>query len=533
MASGTAPPLLVIALVLAGSTSLFLAATAWARRRVPGARELAVLLVGSALYSLAYAFELLRSDLDGILAFVSLVYLALAIMIPAFLAFAWWITTGKGLPVPLLAALVAWGLLAFAAVLTVRSHSFFYLNPRVSTDGPYPVIGFGRGPLYLVNFAMIELVAIAGAVLLAIRASRSVGRQRLQSIVIALGGSFPIAAGLGRLTGLVPEWFDPAPLSFAATGAFTAFGMFRLGLVEIVPAARELAIDALRDGFVVTDTHGAVVDANRAARSLLGWPEELGAGERNLGSAAGGAFVGLLAEGAGKVEVRLAGGEAATGEDAGDARERHIRANAYPILSPRGDVRGLSLLLVDQTETVELLERLKELADKDGLTGLLNRRRFLELASREIALAARTPRPMALILVDVDRFKRVNDRHGHEAGDAVLAELSRRLVATFRNVDLVGRYGGEEFVVLLTAAESVDVELAAERARRAVEAASVPWNGLELRITASFGCARVSEERGRVDSARVAEILAETLRRADAALYRAKEAGRNRVETAG
>jgi len=526
MEAGTAPPLLVIALVLAGSTSLFLAATAWARRRVPGARELAILLVGSALYSLAYAFELLRSDLDGILAFVALVYLALAIMMPAFLAFAWRITSGRKLPPLLFAALVAWGLLAFVAVLTVRSHSFFYSNPSVSTDAPYPVIQFGRGPLYYLNFAMIELVAISGAVLLVIRALRSGGRQRLQSIVIALGGSFPIAASLGRLTGLVPEWFDPSPLSFAATGAFTAFGMFKLGLVEIVPAARELAIDALRDGFVVTDTRGAVVDANRAARSLLGWPDGMSAGEWNLRSAADGAFSELLADGAGRVEVRLA--EQVSGED----HERHIRANAYPILSPRGEIRGLSLLLVDQTETVEMLERLKELADKDGLTGLLNRRRFLELASREIALAARSPRPLALILADVDRFKLVNDRHGHEAGDAVLMELSRRLVSTFRNVDLVGRYGGEEFVMLLTAAESVRVELAAERARRAVADEPVRWNGLELRVSMSFGCARVGAESGRVDATRVSELLAETLRRADAALYRAKEAGRNRVEPA-
>ncbi|MBN1243863.1 MAG: hypothetical protein JXA15_14270, partial [Spirochaetales bacterium] len=164
MTPGTAPPLLVIALVLAGSISLFLAATAWARRRVPGARELAVLLVGSALYSLAYAFELLRSDLDGILAFVALVYLALAIMIPSFLAFAWRITVGRMLPPLLLAALAAWGLFAFAAVLTVRGHSFFYINPSVAASAPYPVISFGRGPLYFVNFAVIELAAISGAV---------------------------------------------------------------------------------------------------------------------------------------------------------------------------------------------------------------------------------------------------------------------------------------------------------------------------------------------------------------------------------
>ncbi|MBN1241628.1 MAG: diguanylate cyclase, partial [Spirochaetales bacterium] len=361
-----------------------------------------------------------------------------------------------------------------------------------------------------------------------IRALRSRGRQRLQSIVIALGGGIPIIASLGRLTGLVPEWFDPSPLSFAATGALTAFGMFKLGLVEIVPAARELAIDALRDGFVVTDTQGAVVDANRAARSLLGWDAGLGSGDEDLRSAAGGALSGLLSGDAGKAEVRLS-----ERDGAGEPRERHIRANAYPILSRRGEVQGLSLLLVDQTETVELLDRLKELADKDGLTGLLNRRRFLELASREIALAARSPRPLALILADVDHFKRVNDRHGHEAGDAVLMELSRRLVATLRNVDLVGRYGGEEFVMLLSASESVRVELAAERARRAVADRPVSWNGLELRVSMSFGCASVGPASGRIDASRVSELLADTLRRADAALYRAKEAGRNRVETAG
>lgn len=167
-------------------------------------------------------------------------------------------------------------------------------------------------------------------------------------------------------------------------------------------------------------------------------------------------------------------------------------------------------------------ENLRRLATTDALTGAANRGAFLEAAERETERARRFGTPLALVLLDLDRFKPVNDTFGHPFGDAVLAEVSRRLQETLRDSDVLGRLGGEEFAVLLP---MTDAAAAAETATRlASSVRDVPISeGLHaVTVTASFGVAAIDPALG-FDAAR---------RRADRALYAAKRLGRDRVEVA-
>ena len=167
--------------------------------------------------------------------------------------------------------------------------------------------------------------------------------------------------------------------------------------------------------------------------------------------------------------------------------------------------------------------QLKALAAEDSLTGVLNRRRFLELADIEWARAHRHGRPQSLLLIDVDDFKSVNDRHGHLAGDETLRQMAETSRSCLRRTDLFGRYGGDEFIVLLPETEEPGAVLMAERIRRALEAREIKTRSGTIRITVSVG---VGSRNGRV------EALDSMVAQADAALYCAKSNGRNRVETA-
>jgi two-component system cell cycle response regulator len=175
-----------------------------------------------------------------------------------------------------------------------------------------------------------------------------------------------------------------------------------------------------------------------------------------------------------------------------------------------------------QDELRQRNQELDLLSRTDALTGLRNRRHVEEYLERLVSLARRHAEPMAVLVVDIDRFKSVNDRHGHEAGDAVLREVAGRMVGSVRLEDMVGRWGGEEFLVVLpnTAAEGA-AELA-ERLRQVVadQPCRLPDGGA-LPVTISIGCA-----------ASLMDDAATLVRAADAALYQAKESGRNRVVVA-
>jgi len=174
----------------------------------------------------------------------------------------------------------------------------------------------------------------------------------------------------------------------------------------------------------------------------------------------------------------------------------------------RIDALGARLLLEEQVRT-------------DALTGIANRRAFLDIATRELSSGDRVASPAAALMLDIDHFKHVNDRFGHEAGDLLLTEFARRVLLGLRSYDCFARLGGEEFAVLMPGADQVQARALAERLRAAVAGQPFMVRGEAISVTVSIGVAEVAPGETTVDG---------VLRRADRALYDAKEGGRNRVE---
>ena len=205
------------------------------------------------------------------------------------------------------------------------------------------------------------------------------------------------------------------------------------------------------------------------------------------------------------------------------------------VLGPRaegGSYRGEEIELLDllSHHVAQVFEnaRLFESATYESLTGLLRREAILERLSAELQRALRHDRPLVVGLADLDHFKEVNDRFGHLAGDSLLRRIAEALRASLRDSDRVGRYGGEEFLLVLPETNLAGAEVVAEKTRQAVAAVRLVMpDGSEVSVTISIGLASLDDLRDQ----RAALAPREFIAAADAALYRAKRAGRNRVHT--
>ncbi|MDZ3832582.1 MAG: diguanylate cyclase [Sphingopyxis sp.] len=211
-----------------------------------------------------------------------------------------------------------------------------------------------------------------------------------------------------------------------------------------------------------------------------------------------------------------------------DGSIRHVKSHGSIEMSRGGVPVGIFGTIQDVTQTVEnarMLEnarfRAEEAANTDMLTGLPNRRHTLAFLDQALLAASHSGAPLAVAIFDIDHFKRINDEHGHAAGDKVIRCVGLRAKSSLREEDMVGRFGGEEFVCIFQGNSARSAELVAERVRRAIESHDDTTGGLP-KVTVSIGLAVYSGEKN----------VEDLLHRADKALYAAKREGRNRLRMA-
>jgi diguanylate cyclase (GGDEF)-like protein/PAS domain S-box-containing protein len=336
----------------------------------------------------------------------------------------------------------------------------------------------------------------------------------------------------------------PVELSVAARtegGSFVANAFLHDISARHAAEARILASEKLlRD---ITDNVPALIGyfdaelrmefANGPARALFGVDPARDVRSYDMREALGDAVFALHAP---HLPAVLAGRRVSFQGSAQVGHSQHFQAHLVPDTDADGRVRGFYIMTFDLTALKQAEQRAQEMARSDALTGLPNRRSFEERLEQALARSKRDARALALLFVDVDRFKEINDAHGHKAGDLVLRECAARLKACVRGTDTVARLAGDEFTLIL---EGLHSERDGVRvARKIVRAMRVPMQveGRTVRISASVGVAVLEGREPQTESAfaRLSSLSAtELTARADAALYEVKRSGRDNYAVHG
>jgi len=337
-----------------------------------------------------------------------------------------------------------------------------------------------------------------------------------QALLMAVGGLIPL---LGRITldifglDLVPQLDEVVFLFLASTLIFSA-ALFRYNVLSIMPIAYHQVFRSMQIGTIVLDPQSRVIELNPAATRMIGMESSNVQGQPLQKLWPHFAEIQLASELATELTVRT------------NHNEHHYHCQVSIIHDRLNRISGYLVMLTDITQQKKNALALETLASQDGLTGLLNRRTFMDLAKVEHQRSKRYEHSYAIILLDLDHFKRVNDTYGHQCGDHALQEVAYRIKKNLRGTDFVGRYGGEEFIVLLPETKQHVAALTAEKIRSVVSNMAIQSSQAEASfcVTLSAGVALFTSE-GEEEQITLETVLS----RADKMLYVSKKDGRNRV----
>jgi diguanylate cyclase (GGDEF)-like protein len=481
----------------------------WRNRSRPGAVPFAILIALSTAWVVEATLEYLSTDLSTKLLWADIQYLSIVFVPVALLATALdytgkrrWLTRRN------LCLLCVVPLIMLGLQWTNSHHLLMRSRAWLDTSGGHAVIGRTFGPAFWFHAAYsYGMIMVAIAFLLYAAVSRPPAYRKQPSILVA-GVAVPFIWNLIYLLkpGIVPE-FDYTPAFFTLGELIIAYGLFRFGVFNLVVVARDTLLESMSDGLLVLDRAGVVMDLNEAARALIDRPvtDIMGAPVAESW-AAWKQVAGPYHEGADLAFVSVGTGES--------RRNFEVKISD---LQGRANIEGRMLVIHDVTERSFLEESLRRQALTDGLTGLANRTLFMSKLADQVHLARRYPeRLFAVVVLDVDRFKLINDTVGHPAGDSVLENVATRLRRCVREIDTVARLGGDEFLILL--AEIGDLRDAVVILERIQDEMRSPFHVRQQQMLVSVSTGVVVWNA----SYRDAEDL---LHAADTAMYQAKQAG--------
>ncbi len=446
----------------------------------------------------------------------------------------------KRAPIGLISALSIIPLISLVVIFSDNWIHYYYKSIELLHPNGGP-LKLQRGALYWALFVEVYLLELAAVVLLLRRfiVYRSIYRKQMALLITAI--FIPWAANIyfqlaPRLS--LPAWMvtslDVTPLAFTASAALISAAIFGLKLFDLIPIARHRVLEYIPQMVFVVDAEDRLLDINETGQKWLGkpvgqmlgqlmtdalssWPELIQHYQNRFES---------------REEIHIPGNPARTLEIAiFPIYNRHkiegrviVAHDITNRINLENELKEANQSLKTQIAEIQILrEKLEEQAIRDPLTGVYNRRFLAETLDTELAQSTKNSTPVSVMILDIDHFKKFNDTYGHKCGDIVLQALAKQLVAEARRGDVVCRYGGEEFTILMP---NLSLEAAYERAdkwRKNFAATLVEFEGQLLSTTFSAGvaCFPIHGTTGEA-----------ILQAADHVLYESKHKGRNQVNVA-
>jgi len=521
---------------LVGAAAMAIAAMLiWKRRNNPGAKPLFWLMLAACLWAAGDSMENAVNLLPAKIHWGQLQYVGTLATPVFFLFFALeytgnkkWLTAGRKIGLFIIPIITE--------VLTLSNPVHGLVWPTIELSTKYPGLAeYGHGPAFwLGTFGYSNVLLFIGTYLI-VKHAVNLSKMHYQQRMVVLMAVFPpwvvsilYAIKVNPFPGL-----ELTPLASGLTASILALALLKYQFLDVIPIARTTVLEMMQEGMLVTDQDFRLVDINPSARRYLGLP---------AGDMTGMALTSLLPPDSEWIPILI---------DPEDGKSKrsilhladgdYVDAQRTVLHNSEGLITGYCTVLHNVTELRKQQQKIEKLnselkqqlvdikrlqllledqAIRDGLTGLFNRRYLDDTLDREISRARRSGDTISVLMLDIDHFKLMNDTYGHRAGDDILIHLARYVSSQIRGSDLICRYGGEEFVIILVGST---IEHAAERANdicQGVRGRGFLIEGDLIHVTVSIGVACFP-----VDGESPDEIL----HTADIAMYQAKKAGRNQV----
>lgn len=481
------------------------------RRQTSGAVPLMILMFALSWWDLTYSLYWADAPAPYPNFWLYITYVGAVTVPTALLRFAWQLAELQfRLKRALLIGLVVEPVIVLIALFTDPWHGLFFAGEKVENIGMI----LDGGPVFWMNVIYSYTVILISLIVLVRKYLQTTGLYKTQLGVVLLGSAFPWVNSIIFLFGLSPfPNADNTPFSFTIAGIAFTYALLRYHLLDIIPVARDVLIENMSDGVLVLDARNRLVDINPAAESLL---------EIKAKSCIGKPVETVLSAWSDMVNTFYEVHDIRTEVPLGKPPESYLDLKISALYDDQNRFLGRLVVWRDISLLRKTQNELQEQAIRDPLTGLYNRRYLNETIDRELSYALREAQPLCFVLIDMDHFKSVNDTFGHGIGDALLQRFAAQLLNQTRIGDIVCRYGGEEFLVILP---NVTTDIAfqiAERWRRSVQENTILNQNGEIKLTISCGISEFPANGASCD------LLIAV---ADKALYHAKAMGRNRVIT--
>lgn len=494
------------------------------KMKTPGVRAFGLLLIASAIYIGGYAMELLSGTLAEVDFWSKVQYIALP-FIPAI----WVVLSIEYCKIRnkhsrlFYFFLFLIPIVTFALRYTSQLQPWYYRNMELVSNGYFNILIFDKGQWYYVQIIYSLFCGIYATIKYLIFSKRVIALMRRQAIIMAVASIMPIIALMLNIAKVAPYGVDVGPFSLLFDYSLFMFGMYRYNMLSLVPIAREKVFDWIQDGVLVLDMDLRIIDMNMSVKKtfpqlmnqrygveldeimlnqtdlvtqIRDWNHD-GKNTQNL----------LL-------EMK---------QTLDDQTENFFQLKLTKLFEATIQI-GITMIISDVTSTKTLMDQLVNLARVDSMTGLMSRRYFFERVEYEVERANRNKSIFSFIFFDLDNFKNVNDQYGHAAGDNMIVYVSDICRRQLRSIDLLTRFGGDEFTIYLPDCDKENASEVAERLRSSIQKDAVEFSGHLIQLSASFGVAS-HDVLSQGECSDVNLIF----RAADEAMYMAKRNGKNLV----